>query len=130
MVELLRLLLSSTAIVSLHLWKVCTQQQANKAVSWSCSVWGMRDTPKAPGLVFQDSSYSSPFMSKEIAPRCQSTHPSAVEAALHHKQQSVFHSVSSWCLEGGCGLSNAYILDQQAPCSALLWAEYHISHRR
>lgn len=91
-VGLLRLLLSSTVFVSLHLWKVCTKQ-TNKQIRQQggvVPVWGTRDTPKAPGHDFQDPSYSSPLMNKEMAPHCQITHPSTLEAALHHEQQSVF----------------------------------------
>lgn len=78
---LLRLLLSSTVIVSLHLWKICTKQHANKAARWSCSCLGYKRYTNSPGACLPGSFiFITSFMSKEMAPRCQSTHPSALEA--------------------------------------------------
>lgn len=45
---LLRFLLSSTVIVSLHLWKICTKQQENKAARWSCSCLGYKRYNNSP----------------------------------------------------------------------------------
>lgn len=130
-VGLLRLLLSSTVSVCLHLWKVCTKQQAKNAARWSCSCLGYKRYTKGPWACFPGS-----FIFITIHEQWNGLHaakalilwPCRLLCITSSSQFS--HSVSSWCLEGGCGLSNAYIFGQQVLFSALLWEEYHISHRR
>lgn len=123
---LLRLLLSSTVIVSLHLWKVCTKQQANKVARWSCSCLGYKTYTNSPWACLPGSFIFITIHEQGNGSTLPKHSPFSPGGPLHHKQQSV----SSVFPPGVCGLSNAYILSQQAPCSALLWAEYCISDRR